>query len=69
MKKLLVVLTLALVVVLAFAGCSKKGTCAFCKKEDVKVTTVEANGEKADFCDDCKDFAEAAAEMVEKGAL
>jgi len=64
MKKLLVVLALALVAVLAFAGCAPS-TCEVCNKEGVKTSKVEIDGESGYVCDDCKEMIEGLKNLAE----
>ena len=56
MKKIRII-AFILMVVLAigiFAGCSTKGTCEICGKENVKLNKVTYMGESAMLCDSCK---------------
>ena len=54
MKKVLVgILILALA--FCFGGCSKKGDCALCRKQNVNVEEVLIKTVTAYVCDDCAD--------------
>jgi hypothetical protein len=62
MKKLIAVL-LVVVALFALSGCSKKGTCESCGKEDVSLEKVELMGETGYLCEDCAEVVEALGDL------